>query len=507
MVKKRDPGRAPDSLELDVDISNFGPISRGKFKIRPLTILIGPNNSGKTYASMLVHSLLSAHRQSAADWSVPEFVRGHIQDPKFHSLALAMKRIMRKRPDSDGYVVIPSKTVDKTYRLAFQNASKHITQEIAKNFGVPLRDLVRIGASTSKLNVSDYCQFTATIAEKTNIKNKYDNYDYLAKRTAGKLLLRPSHMRNSKFDDDILKINNKIYEFTGYLFKNLPYSLDSGTTSLLTLLMHILYHMNEHLPFNSFYFPAARSGIVQAYRPMASGIMRSSSFPSPIIPSSGTSGVLSEFVNTLINTNTKGFSALQTIGNSVETKLFEGKIKLSNPEVGIPKILYRFMKKDIPIHVSSSSVAEIAALSLFLRFGVQKGDMLFIEEPEAHLHPTNQLILARNIVQLVRHGVRVFVTTHSVFFLEKLSMFVKLGSLTEKQRQERNYGKHDYLLDDDVAPYAFRKKSVGNYVMKEISHSATEGISQEEFVNLDIDMYNEGALLDDIISKNSNGLR
>jgi len=37
LVKKRDPGRAPDSLELDVDISNFGPISRGKFKIRPLS--------------------------------------------------------------------------------------------------------------------------------------------------------------------------------------------------------------------------------------------------------------------------------------------------------------------------------------------------------------------------------------------------------------------------------------------------------------------------------------
>jgi len=40
LVKKRDPGRAPDSLELDVDISNFGPISRGKFKIRPLLLTI-----------------------------------------------------------------------------------------------------------------------------------------------------------------------------------------------------------------------------------------------------------------------------------------------------------------------------------------------------------------------------------------------------------------------------------------------------------------------------------
>ncbi len=45
---------------LDVKITNFGPISKGRISLRPLTILMGPNNSGKSYAAILVHSVMNA---------------------------------------------------------------------------------------------------------------------------------------------------------------------------------------------------------------------------------------------------------------------------------------------------------------------------------------------------------------------------------------------------------------------------------------------------------------
>jgi Uncharacterized conserved protein len=44
-------------VELEVEIENFGPISSGKARLRPLTIFIGPNNSGKPYTAMLIRSI------------------------------------------------------------------------------------------------------------------------------------------------------------------------------------------------------------------------------------------------------------------------------------------------------------------------------------------------------------------------------------------------------------------------------------------------------------------
>jgi len=44
-------------VELEVEIENFGPISSGKARLRPLTIFIGHNNSGKSYTAMLICSI------------------------------------------------------------------------------------------------------------------------------------------------------------------------------------------------------------------------------------------------------------------------------------------------------------------------------------------------------------------------------------------------------------------------------------------------------------------
>ena len=42
---------------LDLDIKNFGPIASASISLRPLIVFIGPNNSGKSYAARLLHSI------------------------------------------------------------------------------------------------------------------------------------------------------------------------------------------------------------------------------------------------------------------------------------------------------------------------------------------------------------------------------------------------------------------------------------------------------------------
>lgn len=303
-----------------------------------------------------------------------------------------------------------------------------------------------------------------------------------------------------QYDDLRNSLDDTIHRHVNRLISRLPTSPKHGTVALLSLILRIVYMPDNYLPGRSFYLPAARSGIMHAYKPILSNAIRSYGSKKDASHTSATTGVVSDLLRSLINAVDDTGTPVSKIGKKLETDLFGGKILLRETLFGAPEIYYRFMEKDLPIHVSSSSVAENAPLTIFLRHKVRPDDLLIIEEPEAHLHPTNQLILARHLVHLVRSGIRVFVTTHSVFFLEKLSMFVKMGALDENQRRDKNYGQHDYLLDSEVAPYVFQKNAPGDYTVKEIDHSQTEGISQEEFVNVSMEMYNEDTLLNDTIS-------
>lgn len=61
------PNRDARTSALIVDISDFGPISNGRIRLSPLTILMGPHNSGKSYAATLIYSFLSAHAAARSE--------------------------------------------------------------------------------------------------------------------------------------------------------------------------------------------------------------------------------------------------------------------------------------------------------------------------------------------------------------------------------------------------------------------------------------------------------
>ena len=49
---------------VEITIKNFGPVRSGKIHLKPLTIFMGSNNTGKSCAAMLVYSVLSGSHQS-----------------------------------------------------------------------------------------------------------------------------------------------------------------------------------------------------------------------------------------------------------------------------------------------------------------------------------------------------------------------------------------------------------------------------------------------------------
>ena len=60
-------------------------------------------------------------------------------------------------------------------------------------------------------------------------------------------------------------------------------------------------------------------------------------------------------------------------------------------------------------------VSELAPVVLYLRHLVQPGELLIIEEPEAHLHPGMQAAFTRELARLVTTGVRIVITTTRLY--------------------------------------------------------------------------------------------
>jgi hypothetical protein len=56
------------------EISNVGPLRHAAVELRPLTILIGPNNTGKSFLATVIYSALS-RSGSASGWSLAWPVR------------------------------------------------------------------------------------------------------------------------------------------------------------------------------------------------------------------------------------------------------------------------------------------------------------------------------------------------------------------------------------------------------------------------------------------------
>ena len=101
------------------------------------------------------------------------------------------------------------------------------------------------------------------------------------------------------------------------------------------------------------------------------------------------------------------------------------------------------------------------------------------------MHPANQLILARYIVRMIRAGINVLITTHSVFMLEQLSNFLQANKINKNIKTKLRFGANEYLTKDEIAPYIHMGSSDEGYEVRPIKFSERDGISQEESVKIE----------------------
>ena len=82
--------------------------------------------------------------------------------------------------------------------------------------------------------------------------------------------------------------------------------------------------------------------------------------------------------------------------------------------------------RSFSLPVTATGVANLGILALLIEKKVlDKDSFLFIDEPEAHLHPAWQVVMAETLFELAKGGVNVVIATHSADILKWLEVHVK----------------------------------------------------------------------------------
>lgn len=455
-------------------IRNYGPISRGRVALKPLTVLVGPNGCGKTHVTTLLHSALKAESKHI-DWDLKD-VRW-LRDGEIHwyrrdvaplSILLDEAKRIHSRIRMGGTI---SSDICKHVAAVW---AKSLEIELARNFRGSFYDRVRTGSEYFELGVESEInrgKFMYNIGADQKLETvELDNIN---------LEVEFKKYRDaSEMDSD-----ERLYRDEKTIHVNVPAICDERVV-LDALKDGVSARAKPDLK-RSIYFPAERSGLTLL---MGTVLKKKKDRSGPKEPLyDRLTGTVAELLSWLSDIDSRR-STFAHMAESFEADALGGKVVLTTVPRMLPHISYVLGKKSFTMTEVSSSVRDVALFLVYLKHDAEPGDMVILEEPEINLHPANHVLLARLIAKLAAAGLRMVVSTHSPYFLEQLSHCVVGGAILNEKS-----GKvlpHDECLRmDDVAAYQFVPHD-GNYEIHSLDITE-DGISQTEFTNVDRKLYAE----------------
>ena len=480
---------------LELTVTNFGPITEGKIELRPMTVFVGPSNSGKSYFASLIYTLQRFFSSNFGDadsyptlpsefWAestrTQRIRKGMLSKSNVSDLVnwfnetIPQLRAFEGDP-SQSRLELPE-TVATLVRPTLSDVAvldRVLDSEFARCFGVDhTRDLrVFLGGCNTEIILN---------GSLPTDEGKNDIFSYEVKlREQGAALSSsiPSttnlHIERSVFEKQV-----KSHWLVGADWTVEEDMRVVGAFKLLDLLADCyISDIVAPLSLPAYYLPADRAGVMHSHQVVVRSLIASASRAAlrPDSPLPVLSGVLGDFLDQLValsSVSHRAHADFDSIAWNLENSLLQGEVSVGgSKQIHYPSFSYRprGWERDLPLMNASSMVSELAPVVLYLRHVVRPGDLLIIEEPESHLHPEMQAIFTRQLVAAVQSGVRILITTHSEWILEELANLVRLSELP-MDRREGIEDPEIALNPDQLGTWFFEpNEETGGSVVREIS--------------------------------------
>lgn len=459
MVKDDDAGAGPltGNARLELRVIDFGPVTNGTVVLKPLTVFVGPNGSGKSQVATIIHSAITAESESYA-FAPSDNTPATDTDLLLRNEAL---RIYQEHV-VNGHDTVTSPIYEKISECVI----RAFPDRLIHNLAIPHNNLIRMGRQITILsirtpNIHFWCGSKDNGLEctpKSGNSTEKLKVEFTDRRT---VQYHPAKKQHRSINRVAVPRNYTANDLYGVLKETLARRV--GVT-------------------RSIYFPAERGGLTLSHKPIISNYYDRLGRPAGDLPDPSLSGVATNFLAWLVHMPKKE-GPFAGMVRDFETRALSGEIVMKQDSVKAPDLFFRQLNTHMPLHTASSSIKDLAVFLLCAKHAMKPRDLLILEEPEANLHPSNQILMAGLVARLVNAGLYVLINTHSEFFLEQL------GHCVLARKGKSAVPESENLDADDVAAYRFVRDGNGHTIQP---MAVTEdGIPQTEFTDVFDKMYDE----------------
>ena len=470
---------------MKIRIQDFGPIRDFTFDLdKDIHLLYGKNGTGKSYAVYCWYLIM---KELFTDWGQRFLVREAlaINDGSSH-LKKASNEIFKKIKDNQKKKIRVNKEITDILKRVIAENVTTIQNSILSMYGALENLDNKLASDCFKLTVEtdDFTLCLNHQKDKINV-SKFD--------------LRKSVEVVCEGESNLSYSLGGLPPPTTVVYPDLDLAnLDDFVREICNKLIYSLITDNNLYDISLYFLPASRSGLYQglsSLSPIIAELSKQRHLTKKKLELPNLSEPVTDYFLALSSIdNLKENKTLEKITQDIEARVLNGRVSYSTSD---QKIFFnpKDTALDLDLSQSSSMVAELSPIVTYLRYVIRDRidstrkyvvpsyyEILFIEEPEAHLHPEAQVKLMEILAELPKHNIKVVMTSHSNY------MFNKLTNLILEKKVD----------PDKVATYHMVMTDKGSVVQDDMPVT-DEGIEDSNFITVAEQLYEERMqLLDEI---------
>lgn len=459
-------------MQIWLGVENFAKIESARVCINRYTLLVGQNNSGKTFLMQLIQGVLE---------KIIFLIDTDVLD------ILSNESV----EEYDSYILTSNNIAKFVQYLndKFQKEKDHIVREI---FG---KD-IPIGKLYIDISMSEDIIYTLYILDglKYNRKNAEEIIEAEWIHRMGNLFLKRDQGKIFVLDE-IEKKNETFH------------TILAGIGAADSLIDIVCDSLDKILNLKSLFLPASRTGLLLLYREF---FVNKTDYA--ISYEIGESRTLknNESYGGLTKSVYEFLRFLQRYSENKyrkevfkkELQFFEDHVIEGHINIDSQKVFFYQSKDDeneTPMYLSSSMINETApiAMAIISDEGYRR---LIVDEIEASMHPEKQLEIVRFLNRMYRKGMSLVVSTHSDTFVSKINNLYILSHYKQQLKDDNmmadilntlGLNMEDLINVEDLCVYEFVIQPNGKSLVKEIKGNEKTGFQFDLFTDSAMKIYDE----------------
>lgn len=456
-------------MQMWVTINNFAKIEYAKACVNKFTLLVGPNNCGKTFLMQLIEGINDY-------WNIL------IDESVMNTL------LIDDLPEYKGYE-LSKYNLDEFLNKLNNNIYKqkeNIISEIFKR-EIPIQNLsVDIQLEENEEYLMYHIDKTQALDQLP--KNLGNSPNFISavmlghENTAIECMIKKTYDKpNGEFAEAIIGPRLK------YCESNMVNLLQKG----------------------SLFMPASRSGLMMLYREYFANktddniLVQTNTQRTENVGTTNLTTPVYRFLR-FLQTYTEDERIKKKFEKELEfydNNIIEGHINAKTQQ----GLAYNDNSGEaVPMYLASAMVNEVAPIYLATT-STSFYDRFIIDEIEASLHPEKQMELVRFLNRLYNKGKSFVISTHSDTFVSQINNLSILAEYVGKTKDTEAVSKFGIEMEDmvsqkDLFVYEFIKKNNGKSEVKERKFNEKLGYQFDLFTNTALKLYDEAVKLGDIVN-------